>query len=72
MTGNLVLSRKTKEVIVIDLRPFGLGLAEVSVSCIRGDKVRLALNAHESIKIHRKEVFEEIERIGEQRKGCGE
>lgn len=60
--GNLVLSRKQNERVVIDLRQFGLGVIDVSIVQIRGDKVRTAYNGDRSIPIHRGEVFDKIER----------
>jgi carbon storage regulator len=54
----LVLSRQRDEVIMIgdDI--------EVSVVDIRGDKVRLGINAPKEISVHRKEVYDAIKREG--------
>lgn len=53
----LVLSRKANETVVIsDMQ------IEVTVVEIRGDRVKLAFTAPESISIHRREVYEAIER----------
>lgn len=52
----LVLSRKLNETIVI-----GDGIT-VTVVAIRGDKVKLGIEAAESIPVHRREVYEAIER----------
>lgn len=51
----LVLSRKVGESIVIG--------DEITVSIleIRGDLIRVGINAPRSIKVHRQEVFEAIE-----------
>ena len=52
----LVLSRKRNEQIVI---------AEnivITVVDIRGDKVRLGIEAPKSVPVHRKEVYEAIQR----------
>lgn len=57
----LVLSRKKNESIVIN----GTEI-EITVVDIRGDKVRLAIDAPTSIPVHRREVYEAIER-GKQR-----
>lgn len=53
----LVLSRKKFESIVI-----GDTLIEVVVVEIRGDQVKLGINAPKSIPVHRREVYEAIER----------
>lgn len=52
----LVLSRQKDETIIIgdDI--------EVTVVDIRGDKVRLGINAPKSVTVHRKEVYEQIKR----------
>ena len=52
----LVLSRKRKESIVInsDIR--------IVVVEIRGDKVRLGIEAPEEVPVHRREVYDEIRR----------
>ena len=53
----LVLSRKKNESIVIaDM------VIEITVVEIRGDKVKLGIEAPESIAVHRREVYEAIER----------
>jgi carbon storage regulator len=50
----LVLSRKTKESIVIRDNII------VTVIGIRGDKVRLGIEAPKEIAVHRREVYEKI------------
>jgi carbon storage regulator len=52
----LVLSRQRDETIVIgdDI--------EITVVDIRGDKVRLGVNAPREISVHRKEVYEAIKK----------
>lgn len=55
----LVLSRKKNESIVIaddDCR------IEIIVVEIRGDKVRLGINAPKDIPVHRREVYDAIKR----------
>ena len=52
----LVLSRHRDETIMIgdDI--------EITVVDIRGDKVRLGINAPRSVQVHRKEVYDAIKR----------
>jgi carbon storage regulator len=52
----LVLSRQRDEKILI-----GFDIV-VTVVDIRGDKVRLGVDAPKSISVHRKEIFDAIER----------
>lgn len=52
----LVLSRKKDESIII------ADVVEIMVIEIRGDKVRLGINAPREIPVHRKEVYEAIQR----------
>lgn len=56
----LVLSRKQNEGIRI-------GDVQVVIVEIRGDKVRLGIEAPASVPVHREEVYQSIQR-GEQRK----
>jgi len=55
----LVLSRKANESIVISV---GEAIIEIMVAEIRGDKVRLGVTAPREIPVHRREVYEEIQR----------
>lgn len=55
----LVLSRKRNESIVID------GNIVVTVVDIRGDKVRLGIEAPKEVPIHRSEVYDAIKRACE-------
>lgn len=50
----LVLSRKKNESIIIDDR------IKITVVEIRGDKVRLGIEAPREVPIHRSEVYEAI------------
>ena len=52
----LVLTRKTNQSIMIGDN------IEVTVVDIRGDKVRLGINAPKEISVHRKEVYDAIRR----------
>ena len=52
----LVLSRQRDETIMIG------DDVEVTIVDIRGDKVRLGINAPRHITVHRKEVYEAIKR----------
>lgn len=56
----LVLSRTRDETIMIG------DDVEITVVDIRGDKVRLGINAPTSIPVHRKEVYEAIKRENQQ------
>ena len=57
----LVLSRKKNESVVIDDR------IVLTVVEIRGDKVRLGIEAPREVPVHRKEIYDAIqnERTGE-------
>ncbi|MEM6334034.1 MAG: carbon storage regulator CsrA [Planctomycetota bacterium] len=52
----LVLSRQRDETIMIG------DDVEITVVDIRGDKVRIGINAPRSVRVHRKEVYEAIQR----------
>ena len=52
----LVLSRKRDEAIVI-----GTDI-EIFIVDIRGDKVRLGINAPKEVAVHRREVYDAIHR----------
>ncbi len=52
----LVLSRQRDETIMIG------DDVEITIVDIRGDKVRLGINAPRTIQVHRKEVYEAIQR----------
>jgi carbon storage regulator len=56
----LVLSRKKNESIVIDDR------IKIVVVEIRGDKVRLGVEAPKEVPVHRQEVYEAIKRGNDQ------
>lgn len=51
----LILSRKLGEKIVIG------GQVEVMVVAIRGDKVRIGIDAPRDVRVHREEVQERID-----------
>lgn len=59
----LVLSRQRDETIMIGDE------VEITVVDIRGDKVRLGINAPRHIQVHRKEVYEAIKRENQQAAG---
>lgn len=59
----LVLSRKLGESIVID------GAVTITVVQIRGDKVRLGIEAPKEVPVHRQEVFEKIQRSHQAEQG---
>jgi len=60
----LVLSRQRDESIIIgdDI--------EITIVDVRGDKVRLGINAPREISVHRKEVYEAIQREKAQQKAA--
>lgn len=51
----LVLSRKPNESIMV-------GDIEITVIAVRGDKVRIGIKAPKDVPVHRREVWELIER----------
>jgi carbon storage regulator len=57
----LVLSRKVEESIMIGQD------VEITVVEIRGDKVRLGIEAPKDVPVHRREVFDAIQQEGEHR-----
>jgi carbon storage regulator len=58
----LVLSRKKNESIVIS------NDIVITVVEVRGDKVRLGIAAPKEVPVHRKEVWDHIQRHGAQKK----
>ncbi len=58
----LILSRKLNERIVI------AGNITITVVEIRGDKIRLGIEAPNSVPVHREEVYQHIQEHGPQRK----
>ena len=50
----LALTRKSGESIIID------GNIEITILDIKGDKVRIGVNAPKNVTIHRKEVYNQI------------
>ncbi len=59
----LVLSRQRDETIMIG------DDVEITIVDIRGDKVRIGINAPRHIQVHRKEVYDAIKRENEQAAG---
>ena len=58
----LILSRKKNEVIVINNN------ITIMVVEIRGDKVRLGIEAPKEVSVHRKEVYDAIHRNNDETK----
>jgi carbon storage regulator len=56
----LILSRKSGESIVID------GRIHVKIVRVEGDVVKVGIEAPPSVPVHRKEVYEEIQRSNQQ------
>jgi carbon storage regulator len=65
----LVLSRMRDQDIVIDIPPGVTGQIVVKVVDIRGDQVRLGIQAPVAIPVHRREVYEAIQRENLRSKG---
>lgn len=62
----LVLSRQRDESIIIgdDI--------EITIVDVRGDKVRLGINAPREISVHRKEIYDAIQREKNQKASADE
>lgn len=59
----LILTRRTAETIVIDI---GEGdTVEVTVLGVKGNQVRLGINAPKDIPVHRDEIWQRIQMEGE-------
>jgi len=56
----LVLTRKTGEEIIID------GHIRVTVTAVRGDKVRLGISAPPNVRVDRAEIHERRNEFGEE------
>jgi carbon storage regulator len=56
----LILSRKTGESIIID------GRIHVKVVRVEGDVVKVGIEAPADVPVHRREVYEEIQRSNQQ------
>jgi carbon storage regulator len=59
----LVLSRKKNESIIV------AGNITIVIVEIRGDKVRLGIEAPKDVAVHRQEVFEAIQKNGQIKPG---
>ena len=59
----LVLSRKKNESVVIGEN------VEITIVDVRGDKVRLGIDAPRDISVHRKEIHERIQRAKSEQTG---
>lgn len=69
--GMLVLSRKLDERIQITVPPSAFPqVVQLLVIEIRGDKVRLGLNADKSVMIHREEIQRIVDAEGPIEKPC--
>lgn len=60
----LILTRRVGESIII-----GDNEAEIIVLGVKGNQVRIGVNADPSISVHRKEIFERIQREQESEGG---
>lgn len=64
--NGLCISRRIGECIVLDLREHGLGIARIGViTPSRVGTTRLIVDADRRIPVHRREVFEAIEKSKE-------
>lgn len=63
--GNLVLSRHKDETIIV--APEGHEPIEVTVVEIRGDKVRLGVEAPREVPVHRREIQDAIDRESDEK-----
>ena len=61
----LILSRERDESIMIGE---GDGVVEVIIVDVRGDKVRLGITASKEIPVHRREIYDAIQREKTQKK----
>lgn len=55
----LVLSRKMLEQIVVDV---GGTIIQITVVDIRGDKTRIGIDAPKDVPVHRREIYDAIQR----------
>lgn len=62
----LVLSRMKDESIMIG------DDVEISIVDVRGDKVRLGINAPKTVSVHRKEIYDAIQREKQSQDGLQE
>lgn len=59
----LVLSRKRdEEILICDPQRPEIPLVRITVVDIRGDKVRLGVEAQKEIPVHRHEIYDAIQR----------
>lgn len=66
----LVLSRQRDEEIVIEVPPSSTPTTvRVTVVDVKGEKVRLGIDAPKEVPVHRKEVYNAIQREREQGTG---
>ncbi len=56
----LVLSRKSKEAVIIGSSEGSEGFCKVTVLEIKGDRVRLGFELDRSVPVHRHELWERI------------
>lgn len=61
--GNLVFTREKGESIIVDLRPFGLGLVEIRNGGKRRNGNQFQIRADKRIRVDRSEVFQKREDV---------
>jgi carbon storage regulator len=65
----LVLSRQKDESLIISPTKDDQELIEITIVDVRGDKVRLGINAPRHHKVHRKEIWLAIQKEKEEQEG---
>jgi carbon storage regulator len=62
----LILTRRVGETLMIGDK------VTVTVLGVKGNQVRLGINAPKDVAVHREEIFQRIQREDAAKQGCGE